>query len=477
VSPSLEAALGAAPSIVAARIALEDEAETTWIVGGAVRDAMLGEAVADADLAIPPGREESAARSIARVAGGSAFPLSEEHATWRVISSTEEWHLDVAALRAETIEADLRARDFTVNAIAVPLLGGEPIDPIGGLADCEARLLRATSARTFADDPIRLLRAARLGARHSLTVDPGTLELARSESGRAADPAGERQFAELRGILAGPDPLHGLELMQDLELTAVVLPELEELRGVIQNPNHHLDVLGHTLAVLKEWLGLEADPTDFAGELAPQIEDLIAEPLADELTRGDALRFGALLHDVGKPETRSEGRGYVTFIGHDEVGARIIGDICRRLKTSRRLGSYLEGLARNHLRLGFLIHQRPLSRRAVYDYLAATEPVAADVTLLSVADRLAARGEGPLASPEMVEAHLDLAREMLSEALAWHREGAPRPPVTGDDLAAELGIAPGPEMGKVLEELRAATFAGEVRDRAEALERARELLG
>jgi poly(A) polymerase len=477
VRPSLEAALGAAPSIVAARTALEDEAETTWIVGGAVRDALLGEAVADADLAVAPGREESAARSIARVAGGSAFSLSEEHATWRAISSTEEWHLDVAALRAATIEADLRARDFTVNAIAVPLLGGKPIDPVGGLADCEARLLRATSVRTFADDPIRLLRAARLGARHSLTVDPGTLELARSEAGRAADPAGERQFAELRGVVAGPDPLRGLELMDDLGLTPVVLPELEELRGVIQNPNHHLDVLGHTLAVLKQWLGLEADPTEFAGDLTPQIENLIAEPLADELTRGDALRFGALLHDVGKPETRSEGGGYVTFIGHDEVGARIIGDICRRLKTSHRLGSYLQGLARNHLRLGFLIHQRPLSRRAVYDYLTATEPVAADVTLLSVADRLAARGEGPLASPEMVEAHLDLAREMLPEALAWHREGAPRPPVTGDELAAELGIAPGPEMGRLLEELRAASFAGEIRDRAEALQRARELLG
>jgi putative nucleotidyltransferase with HDIG domain len=476
LNEGLEAALRAAPSVAAARTALEDDGETTWIVGGAVRDALLGEPVSDADLAVAPGREGSAARAVSRVAGGSAFPLSEEHATWRVISSTEGWHLDVAALRAETIDADLRARDFTVNAIAVPLRGGEPIDPTGGIADSKARLLRATSVRTFADDPIRLLRAARLGARHSLTVDAGTLELARSEAARAADPAGERQFAELRGIMSGPEPLRGLELMEELGLTPVVLPELEELRGVIQNPNHHLDVLGHTLAVLREWLALEADPRGFAGDLTPQIEDLIAEPLADELTRGEALRFGALLHDVGKPETRSEGGGYVTFIGHDEVGARIIGDICRRLKTSRRLGSYLEGLARNHLRLGFLIHQRPLSRRAVYDYLAATEPVAADVTLLSVADRLAARGEGPLASPEMVEAHLDLAREILTEALIWHREGAPRPPVTGDDLAAELGVPPGPEMGRVLEELRAATFAGEIRDRPEAMERARELL-
>jgi poly(A) polymerase len=476
VTEALEAAFAAAPSLRAARTALEDEAERTWIVGGPVRDALLGEPVADADLAVLPGREEPAARAVARVAGGTAFPLSEEHATWRAISSTQSWHLDVAALRDETIEADLRARDFTVNAIAVPLSGGQPIDPTGGLADCETRTLRAVSDRAFGEDPIRLLRAPRLAARHALEIEAGTVELARSEAGRAADPAGERQFAELRGIVAGPDPLHGLGLLEELALTPVVLPELEALRGVVQNPNHHLDVLGHTLAVLEQWLGLERDMPGFAGELAPQIDEFLAEPLADDLIRREALRFGALFHDLGKPETRADTGTYVTFIGHDEVGARIIADICRRLKTSRRLATHLEGLALHHLRLGFLIHQRPLSRRAVYDYLVTTEPVSADVTLLSVADRLAARGEGPLASPEMLEAHLDLAREMLRDALAWHREGAPRPPLTGDELASELGIAPGPEMGRVLEELRAATFAGEIGDREQALERARELI-
>jgi poly(A) polymerase len=384
--------------------------------------------------------------------------------------------VDVVALRDDTIEADLRERDFTVNAIARPLEGGDLLDPTGGLPDAEARLLRAASDHAFSDDPIRLLRAPRLAAGHDLAIEPGTAELARADSGAAADPAGERQFAELRGIVAGPRPLRGLELMDELGLTGVVLPELETLRGVVQNPNHHLDVLGHTLAVLEEWLGLEQDLEGFAGELAPQIEAFLAEPLADELDRREALRFGALFHDLGKPETRSEGAGYVTFIGHDEVGARIIGEICRRQRVSRRLSTHLQGLALHHLRLGFLIHQRPLSRRAIFDYLVATEPVAADVTLLSVADRLAARGEGPLASAEMVDAHLDLARQMLREALVWHREGPPRPPVSGDDLARELGIAPGPDLGRVLEELRAEAFAGEIEGRDEALARARQLV-
>jgi hypothetical protein len=215
---------------------------------------------------------------------------------------------------------------------------------------------------------------------------------------------------------------------------------------------------------------IEADIAGFAGELADEVESF-AEPLADGAHRRGHCGSGALPR-LGKPETPRRVRSHLHR--PRRVGARITAEICRRSRTSRRLSGTLRA---SHITTSgsFLIHQRPLSRRTVYDYLAATQPVAADVTLLSVADRLAARGEGPLASPEMVEAHLDLAREMLRDALAWHRDGPPQPPIGGDDLKAELGMTPGPEMGRVLEELRAATFAGEVRDRAEALELARQL--
>jgi putative nucleotidyltransferase with HDIG domain len=331
------------------------------------------------------------------------------------------------------------------------------------------------SVGSFEDDPLRLLRACRLASALGLEIEARTVELARAHAVHASDPAGERQFAELRGLIAGANPVRGVQLMDELSLTGAVLPELEALRGVVQNPNHHLDVLGHTLAVLEEWLGIEVDVPAFDRDQAAEIAEFLAEPLAEDLTRRDALRFGALFHDLGKPETRSEGTGYVTFIGHDEVGAQIIAGICRRLRTSRALSAHLQGLALHHLRLGFLIHQRPLSRRAVYDYLVATDPVSADVTLLTVADRLAARGEGPLASPEMVAAHLELAREMLRDALAWHRDGPPRPPLSGDELEDELGVSPGPEMGRLLEELRAEAFTGEIGSRSEALERAKQL--
>jgi putative nucleotidyltransferase with HDIG domain len=475
---SLESALSQADAVRVSREALSGSAfeNDVWIVGGAIRDALLGEEVHDVDLVVPAGEEKRVAGAIADAAGGYLFALSERHGTWRAISADRSWHADVTALRGKTIEADLAERDFAINAVAVALAGGEPIDPAGGVADAAARRLRAVSARSFDEDPLRLLRAPRIAAGNRLEIDAGTAALARTAAPRAAEPAGERQFAELRGAVAGPDPLRAFSLMDDLDLTIAVLPELAELRGVVQTPNHHLDVHGHTIAVLEHVLEVEADLARFAGDASDGMAALLAEPLADGMTRGDALRWGALLHDIGKPATRTEHGPFVSFKGHDRVGAEIIDSICERLRTSRAFSVHVQGLALHHLHLGFLVHERPLSRRVLYDYLSKTEPVSADVTLLTAADRLAARGEGPIASDEMIEAHLELVREVLPEALAWHAS-PPRPPLDGDELAAEAGIEPGPRMGEVLEQLRAAAFEGEISSRDDAVAMARELAG
>jgi tRNA nucleotidyltransferase/poly(A) polymerase len=439
-----------------------------WIAGGAVRDAALGRPVDDLDLAVA-GDPAAAAKAIGRELGEHAFELSAEFGTWRVAAPGRGWQVDVTALRGEGIEADLALRDFTIGAAAVPLGGGEVLDPFGGLADLERRLLRTVSEHSFEDDPLRLLRAARLAAGLGLEIDPGTVALARASAPRAGEPAGERQLAELRQLLGGPDPLRGLALIDELALTAVVLPEVEALKGVEQGPNHHLDVHGHTLAVLERTLAIEADLPSYTGERATEVEALLDEPLADEMSRRTALRFGALFHDIAKPATRAERDGFVGFKGHDAVGADVIATICERLRASRKLTRYLQALTLQHLRLGFMIHEMPLPARRVHDYLRATEPVTVDVTLLTVADRLSARGAGKIARPEMVEAHLQLASQMVAAGLDWRRDGAPPPLLRGDEIAAELRVEEGPEIGRLLRELEAAQYAGEVADRSAAL--------
>jgi putative nucleotidyltransferase with HDIG domain len=274
-------------------------------------------------------------------------------------------------------------------------------------------------------------------------------------------------------VLCAPAALDGLEIMDRVGVTDVVLPELAALRGVEQSRFHHLDVFHHTRSVLAETIALERDPERLAGAGAPAVAKYLGTPLANEMTRGQALRFGALLHDIAKPQTRAvTPQGRVTFMGHDESGARLASEILGRLRASERLREHVAGLTRHHLRLGFLVHEMPLSRRAVYDYLRSTAPVAVDVTVLSVADRLATRGDN---ADRAIAAHVELARQMLAEGLAWVAD-PPRPPLRGDELARALGIKPGPVVGGLLAELEAASFSGEVATREEAIARARELI-
>jgi poly(A) polymerase len=461
--------------IVLARRALEGVGDA-WIAGGAVRDAALGREVTDLDIAFA-GDPAVAAKAVARAGSGHSFELSTEFPTWRAVDNERSWQVDVTELRGATIEADLAERDFTVGAVAVPLAGGDPVDPFGGLADLERGTLRVVGERSFAADPLRLLRAARLAVDLDLDLDSGTVALAQREASRAGEPAGERQLFELRQLVGGRDPLRGMALLDELGLMPAVLPELDALQGVEQGPNHHLDVYEHTIAVLERTLEIEADLERFAGDFAAETRELLAEPLADEMSRGTALRFGALLHDIGKPATRGEHDGYVTFIGHDRDGAAMVRKLCRRFHASRVLTRHLEALTLHHLRLGFLVHETPLPGRRVHEYLRATEPVAADVTLLTVADRLSARGSGPFATEEAIEAHVSLARAMLAAALEWCREGPPKPLLRGDELATELGIPEGPEVGELLGELEAAQYAGEIDSREEAISRARKLRG
>jgi putative nucleotidyltransferase with HDIG domain len=285
--------------------------------------------------------------------------------------------------------------------------------------------------------------------------------------------AAERIFEELKRILCAEDPVRGLRLMDELEITPVVLPELWALRGIEQSRFHHLDVHAHTLAVVSETVELERAPSRHLGPCWEQVQAFLTAPLANGLTRWQALRFGALLHDIAKPQTRGvSAEGRVTFMGHDAAGARSAAQILARLRTSERLREHVAALARNHLRLGFLVHEVPLSRRTIYRYLRACAPVGVDVTVLSVADRLATRGER---SEKAIAAHVELADVMLCEALRW-AQAPPRPPVRGDELAVALGLAPGPVLGELLDELEEAAFAHEVGSREEAIARARQLL-
>jgi putative nucleotidyltransferase with HDIG domain len=437
----------------------------SWTVGGALRDELLGREVTDIDIAVE-GDPEAAARELAREVRGPVFRLSEAFGAWRVVDRQGGRVYDFAPLQGDAIEEDLGRRDFTINAMARPREGGDLIDPLGGRADVESRTLRVVGREAYEADPLRALRLARFAAELGFSVDPDTERLTAKAAARVPEASGERVFAELRRLVLAPRAVEGLALADRLGLIRAVLPELSDLHDVEQSHFHHKDVYGHTLEVLERLIELE-------GEATGELREVLDEPLADELTRGQALRFGALLHDIGKPAThdvRQDGR--VTFLGHDRLGEEMVRHVSRRLRASDRLSRFLEAVTRHHLVLGFLVRERPLDRRAVYRYLTRTSPVEVEVTLLSCADRLATRGKN---ADRAIDAHLELARELMPAALEWRRTGPPRLPIRGDELAREADIEPGPELGRVLAELREAAYVGEIADRDDAVELARRL--
>jgi putative nucleotidyltransferase with HDIG domain len=445
-----------ASTVVAGCLAPGEEA---WLVGGAVRDALLGRPTRDLDFAVR-GDAERLARRVADLLDGAFFTYSEAFSTYRVVLPGGA--VDFAPLRGPSLEDDLRARDFTIDALALQARAGDPggrvgvsrpIDPLDGAADLRARRLRLCSDGALSADPLRVLRLARLAAELDLETADELLARARAAAPGLADVSGERVAHELTALLGLRPSARAVRLLDRTGGLEMVLPELGSLKGCVQNPYHHLDVYGHTLEALEHLPGL-VDQMGGERFLAPPEACGLrgAPPLAP-------LAWATLLHDVGKPAVRKvDHEGRIIFWHHDEVGARMADDIARRLGMSRRFSCFLGVLVLNHLRLGFLVRESPLTRRALVRYRRAVEPYVFESVLLSLADRLATRGEKT--PPTSLAKHYRLARQVWLEI---PKETRPLP-LGGADVMNLLGLPEGPAVGEALTALQDEVDAGEVCD-------------
>ncbi len=472
-----------------------------YLVGGSVRDWLLGRASQDLDLAVN-GDALALTRALADELKAAYVVLDEEHPTARAVlrrpvGTTR--YIDVARWRAETLEGDLAARDFTVNAMAIALrdaLADPPhvVDPLGGQRDLAARRLRAVSPQAFDDDPLRLLRAVRLAAELDFEIDPQTRDWIRERAGRIREPSAERVRDELVRLFAQRDTVRYLRWMDELGLLAPLLPELAACKGVTQPPHLHTwDAFDHslvTVARLEEVLGaLEVVPEPPADAAEPPHRSLLRAELADfqaalqahlqaELVGGRPrfvlLKLMALLHDVGKPETRSEDEdGAIHFYGHERVGAAMVRRILRRLRFGAREVELGQVIVRHHLRPRWLAKQERISNRAVYRYFRDTKDAGVDIVLLALADLMA---HHPQVDVDELQRQLLVTRRLLTAYYEERQVVEPPPLVRGDDLMAEFGLEEGPLIGELLEAIREAQAAGQVSTREEALALAREAL-
>ncbi len=423
-----------------------------WLVGGCVRDAALGASVTDVDVAVP-GDAAEPSRRLAKASGATRFRLSGAFGSWRLHGGSLPVDVDVTPLQGP-LDDDLGRRDFAINAMAMAIAGdGAVIDPYGGLADAEARRLRAVSDHALADDPVRVLRAARLGQQHGLTADPATVALCRAAAPRLWDAPGERLRGEIAAMTRLRHPDRAFAALDDLGGLAVLAPQLGEARGMEQNAYHHKDVLGHTLEVVAHGADIAADPARVFGAAGPGIAQALAEPVGDGLTRREVAVLALLLHDMAKPATRDHAPdGRVTFMRHDVVGAQMAATLLDALRFSHRVRDAVAACVRHHLVIGFMVHRQPLSLRQVYRVVERLEPVVEESLVLSVADRLAT--DGPKTNDTQIRRHLVLARD-LARTASRLRQLVQQPPVLrGDEIAEAVGLPAGPWLARAVAALR-----------------------
>jgi putative nucleotidyltransferase with HDIG domain len=462
-----------------------------WLVGGAVRDALLGRAVHDWDFVVD--RDAlPLARAVANTLDGAYYPLDTERGTGRVIARDAQGGLaeiDFATLRGDDLETDLLARDFTINALALDQ-AGTPVDPTGGQADLEAGRIRATGERAFQDDPVRLLRAVRMEAALGFEIEPQTSAWLHRDAALIVRPAAERSQDEFMRLLSLPGAAAHLQRLDEFGLLSRVVPEMELLKSVSQSPPHRFDVWRHTLLMVDTLEGVSAaitgeeiKPPTLAGvppatwggvartlgQFAGDVAAHLAAEVSGGRNRASLLKLGALLHDVGKPETWSQDEdGHIHFHGHEPAGARIATERMRALRFSRDEVKRVRVMIEHHLRPAHLSRATKVTRRAVYRYFRATGDVGIEVVLLSLADHLATWG--PNLQERLWSRRLEVAETLLTHYFDRREETVSPPPlVTGHDLMAELELKPGPKVGRLLEALREAQAAGEIETRDEAL--------
>ena len=469
-----------------------------YLVGGTVRDALLGRETHDLDFALPCGGV-TLARRAADALGAAFYPLDRERDTGRVISTDEKGErivMDFAAFRGADLEGDLRGRDFTANALALDVRTQAIHDPLGGAADIRAHLLRACAASAFQDDPLRILRGVRLAAVYSFKIQPETRKMMKQALKRLSTVTAERLRDELFRMLESNQAAAALRVMDMLGALQIVLPELAPLKRLTQPAPHVYDGWEHTMRCLNHLQAIlsalapvfDAQKrsdlftgllTGHLGRYRQQISAALAQPEVNERTPRGLLFFAALYHDAAKPQCgKVQEDGRLRYWGHDEQGALMATDRASRLQLSSREISRVAGIIRHHMRVHF--HTKRLyeggrmpSRRAIYRFFRDTGEMGVDVCLLTLAD-LRATYEHTL-SQDMWQACLDVCRIFLEN---WWEKPAESidPPalLNGDDLMSELGMQPGPQVGILLEALREAQATGRVNDRPAALEFLRE---
>lgn len=462
-----------------------------YIVGGAVRDALLGRKLHDLDFAMSD-NPTALARNLAKRLNAGFFVLDDERHTARVMLQNGEenfFPLDFVQFTGDSLQEDLKNRDFTINAMAVSIHHlGATIDPLGGKPDLESGLLRVCSDTALTDDPVRVLRGVRLAVQFDFDFAPGLDDQMRAAASFLPETSQERQRDEFFRILEGPDPASGIKYCRELGIFNTLIPPLVEQEAIPASPPHVMPLFDHTIAVVDRMFTLlqclkngEINSDDSTwwlqhvlaelGQFSAEIEAYFNQEITPLRTKHGLALFGSLLHDVGKPLTVKTGEDErLHYYNHANVGAEMAWGTAKWFHLSNAESDWVDTMVRYHMDLIPMINSDDLpGRRATYRFFKHAGEVGVAISLLSLADTLATYGEN--LSREKWHSAVNVTKILLS---AWweHHETIVSPSLLldGNDLQTRFELKPGKKIGWLLEQLAEAQAIGKVLTEEDAID-------
>ena len=431
-----------------------------YLVGGYIRDCILGKDSKDRDIAIKGA--EGFAQKLAEKLDATFITLDSENKIYRLVLKDKENYLDISELCGNTIEEDLMRRDFTINAIAYDLKENRFIDVTGGIEDIKNKQLKAIKEENFTDDPLRILRAFRFAATTGFEVNKELQQILIKHKDLIKQPAKERIHDEIIKLFGGKYTSQTLLKMLDAGVLELVFPCVNDIKKIPSNTHHHLDLIHHLIETVRQI------------ELQYQAADTEVKQHLDKIDFGgypriNHLKLAGFLHDIGKPSTWTiEESGRHRFIGHDVEGEKLVKPLLKDLKFSNKQIEYISTMVRYHIYPSNVIVSPNLDNKIMMRYVRKMEDNVIDNIILAKADRLSAQGEA--VTKEMTENNINGLNKLLNFYLEVKPTLKPLPKLlNGVEIMQILGIKQSPTLGKIINELHEAQLNEEVITKEDAI--------
>ena len=460
---------------ILSKIAAEFSGNNIYVVGGTVRDYLMGKVSYDRDLIITDMEAKDFAQSLNKIFNSTFITLDEENKIYRlVLKDSDDIHnpqmIDITNPIDNSLEMDLMRRDLTINAIAVNINTGEVIDLFGGVADIKNKTLNYIEEGNFMDDPLRLLRVYRFQATLDFDLGSDTIHAICKYSDLIEKPAKERVLYELMKLFNGDYTAKALINMNKTWLLEEVFPIVKELKQVPPNSHHHLDLLNHSIETVNQIQMIYENSDD-------RVKEHLNGCDFGGFPRLAHLKLAGFLHDIGKFSTWTieKDTGRHRFIKHDDVGSKLVKPILKSVTCSNRQIDYISEMIKNHIYPSSLMCEQDVNEKAMMRYLRKLNDNVIDNIVLAKADRLSARGE--VITDEMIEnniSSLDKLQNFYFESL---EKLTPLPKlVDGNELMERFNLTQSPLLGNIIAAIQNAQLDGDVTTKEQALDLAKKLI-